>query len=104
MKSKPNLKPFTSKENKLTQTKPLLPTVKNLIDFLKSNFDLDFNKLSPNRFRDRAEKACENEDYSNSHKLDMTADVKEILSDYELNYEERKFRITTLIELILKTK
>jgi hypothetical protein len=80
------------------------PTVKNLIEFLKSNFDLDFNKLSPNRFRDRAEKACENGDYANSHKLDITADIKELLSDHELNHEEKKFRISTLIELILKTK
>lgn len=88
----------------MTQVKPLLPTVKNLIEWLKSNFDLDFNKLSPNRLRDRAEKACENGDYANSHKLDIAADVKELLSDHELNYEEKKFRISTLIEMILKTK
>lgn len=88
----------------MIQVQPLLPTVKNLIEFSKSKFDLDFNKLSPNRYRDRAEKACEKGDYADSHKLDMIADVKEILSDRDLNHEERKFRITTLIELILKTK
>jgi len=91
----------------LTQTQSLVPvstvpTVKNLIEFLKLKYDLDFNKLSPNRLKDRAEKACEFGEYADSHKLDMAADVKELLSDHELNYEERKFRITTLIELIFK--
>lgn len=80
------------------------PTVKNLIEFLKSNFDLDFNKLSPHRLKDQAEKACEKGNYADSHKLDMASDVKELLSDHELNYEEKKFRISTIIELILKTK
>lgn len=86
----------------MTQAK-LLPTVKNLIEFLKSNYNLDFNKLSPNRLKDRAEKACEFGEYADSHKLDMAADVKELLSDHELNYEEKKFRISTLIELIFKS-
>ena len=87
----------------MTQVKPLLPTVKNLIEFLKSKYNLDFNKLSPNRLKDRAEKACEFGEYADSHKLDMAADVKELLSDHELNYEEKKFRISTLIELIFKS-
>lgn len=87
----------------MTQVKPLLPTVKNLIEFLKSKYSLDFNKLSPNRLKDRAEKACEFGEYADSHKLDMAADVKELLSDHELNYEEKKFRISTLIELIFKS-
>jgi len=79
-------------------------TVKNLIETLKSNYDIDFNKTPYHRLKDKVEKACENGNYADSHKLDIASDVKELLSDHELNYEDKKFRISTLIELFFKTK
>lgn len=86
---------LTSKETNLTKTF----TIKDLIESLKSNYDIDFNKTSFHRLKDKVEKAYENGNYADSHKLDIVADLKELLSDRELNYEDKKFRTSTLLEL-----
>jgi len=52
------------------------------------NHDIQFGKLSYHRLKDKAFEALEKGDDVLSHKIDIAADLKEILSDEEPNEEK----------------
>lgn len=70
--------------------------IKKIIQELKSH-DIQFNKLSYHRLKDKSYEALESGDEKLSHKIDIAADLKEILSDDE--YDEDI--VETLTELYL---
>lgn len=70
--------------------------VKKMATFLKSNYSLDFDQLPSRKLKDEVAKSSNAVD--KAYKLDIASDVKELLEDRHLNYEDRDFRIKALVE------
>lgn len=70
--------------------------VKKMATFLKSNYQLDFDQLPSRKLKDEVAKASNSVD--KAYKLDIASDIKELLEDRHLNYEDRDFRIEALVE------
>lgn len=72
--------------------------IKKMTTLLKSNHELDFDKLSSYRLKDESLKASSHDNSSLAYKLDIASDIKELLGDRSLPFEDRDFRIGVLLE------
>ena len=73
---------------------------KKMVTYLKSNYELDFDKLPSHRLKDEVAKASSNQE--KAYKLDIASDIKELLEDRHSNFEDRDFRIDVLLEQFFK--
>ena len=76
--------------------------IKTIVSTLRSEYNLDFNKLSWHRLKDEEEEAYKNKKFSCSYRLAIAADIKQLISDKTLHHEDRNFYISTLTEEFLK--
>ena len=73
---------------------------KKMVTYLKSNYELDFDKLPLHRLKDEVVKASNNQE--KAYKLDIAFDIKDLLEDRHANIEDRDFRIDALLEQFFK--
>ncbi len=72
--------------------------IKKMTTFLKSKYDLDFDRLPFQRLKDEIQKAYKDSDFTRSYRLDVASDIKDLLGDQNLNHEDRTFYIDVLLE------
>lgn len=75
-------------------------TIKEMILMLKTLFNIDFNKTPYHRLIDESVQAFNNNDLEGSNRLYIAADIKELLTDYISEREDRNFKINSLLELM----
>lgn len=101
------------KNRKLAQVNNLLPfsqektvSLKNSLKIFKkeirNSYNIDFDKIPLKKLRVEIEKAYKNNDEIAAYKLDVAADIKELMSDNSLDSQDFNFYIDSLLTFFFK--